>query len=178
MDKKQFLILLGTLSVFFFIGGFFGTNFYLNHKIDDLFDKTFATNKPANENIKNIMDEQNDEMEDFQKSFFTQNSNPENSGFMFFGNPNTISGTIRTEENEKNYKISVNLKPFNNDIKNVKVKVGKHRVTISAHAKDKHNSSSVYKSFSVSDKLDKNKMTKVQKGSNLIITIPKQIQNY
>src|SRR5574344_508798 len=122
MEKKQFLILLGTLSALFFIGGFFGANSFLNHKFDDIFEKTFAVGTPLiNKNIDKFMDEEQNELGNFNNSFFT--SNNKNSNFMFFTSENTNSNTIKTEENKDCYKIIVNLKPFNNDEKNVKVKI-------------------------------------------------------
>lgn len=66
------------------------------------------------------------------------------SGFMFIGNNNQNSASIKTEDLKDSYKITVDLKPFNNDKKNIDVKVKDNIVSISAQyqSKDKNEFSS------------------------------------
>src|SRR5574344_976174 len=162
MDKKQFLILISTASALFFIGGFFGANAYLKHAFNNSIEKAFALND--NENINDMIELQQKNIENFNKAFFTPAHNIDHSGFTFFENENTNSGAIKTENLSNAYKITVNLKPFNNDENNVKVKVGKHRI---------YNSASIYQTFSVPDKLDKKAVKSIKSGNKLIITVPK-----
>jgi HSP20 family molecular chaperone IbpA len=86
--------------------------------------------------------------------------------------------TIRTEENPKEYKITVNLKTYGNDEKNINFKTDKNRVSISAKYennknKNSYSSSSFYESFGLPGKIDNSKIVKERKGDNLVIIIPK-----
>ncbi|MBP7211204.1 Hsp20/alpha crystallin family protein [bacterium] len=178
MDKKQFLILLSTLSAVFFIGAFFGTGAFINNMFNTHSDRVFKSafsSDDAFTDVDKAIKAQQEEMENFHKQFFnTPNHNMKNSGFVFFSNNDfSNSSTIKSEETKDMYKVTVNLKQFNNDSKNVKVNVNKNRVTISANAKDKNNTSSVYQSFSLPSKIDLKSVKQEQEGSNLVITIPK-----
>jgi|GEM_PF-3028209 len=91
------------------------------------------------------------------------------------------NATFRTEETPKEYKIIVNLKSFGNDEKNVNFKADKNRITISAKYesnkdKNSYSSSSFFESFGIPGKIDNSKIIKERKGDNLIIVIPKNVE--
>ncbi len=93
-----------------------------------------------------------------------------------FGSSNFSS--VKTEETEKEYKITLDLKKFGNDEKNVNFELKNNTVTISAKYENRgqenyYNSSSFYKSFSLPSKVDANNVKKIIENNKLIFIIPK-----
>jgi HSP20 family molecular chaperone IbpA len=185
MDKKQFLILLGTLSVAFFLGAFLGTGAYLNHSTclnnfaifhhSNPFQPVFADDDDAFTDINKMIENQQKQMNEFKQSFVTENdSNAKNSGFVFMSNQNATSNLLKMEELENCYKITINLKSFNNDENNVKIKIHKNKVNILAKYKNKNSNSEINQTYYLPKKVNQNTISKVKKGSDLIITIPKE----
>lgn len=92
------------------------------------------------------------------------------------------NSNVKIEEKPKNYIITVNLKNFGNDEKNIKLKTDEHSIEISAtnrqEKKNDQNSSfsenSFYQKITSAEKLDTKSIKKEKNGANLIITIPKK----
>lgn len=83
---------------------------------------------------------------------------------------------VHLEKNPDAYKIIIDLKPFDNDEKNVEVRVNGDTLTINAAGiKEKRHKESIYKfsqSYTFDDDADLSKMDKTKVGDSLIITIP------
>lgn len=83
---------------------------------------------------------------------------------------------IRAEKDADNYKIIIDLKPFDNDEKNVEVTTNGNVLTVTAAgAVKKHGTEHVLKvsqSYSFNDDVDLNKLTKIREGNEYIIFIP------
>jgi len=87
------------------------------------------------ENQRKLFDQINKDFEKFM------NISPAPSSFMFSGNTKTnnqSSVNIKTEESKDLYKITVDLKPFNNDEKKVDLNVKDNIITISANYQSKN----------------------------------------
>ena len=80
------------------------------------------------------------------------------------------------DDNADAYKMIINLKPFNNNPKNVDVNVQENKVSVNAVGeKSGRNSDRVYsfsQSFMLPEKIDLTKVTKEKKGHNYVITMP------
>jgi len=83
---------------------------------------------------------------------------------------------IRLERTDKNYKIIVDLRPFDNDEKNVEVTANGNVLTINAAgAANKHGHERILKvsqNYMFDDDVDLSNMTKMRQGKDLIIYIP------
>lgn len=89
-----------------------------------------------------------------------------------------INPLVKIEDIPDKYVITVNLKQLGNDEKNVDLKIVNNIITISAKYDNKnekglHNSSSFYRTFTASENIDKDKITRFKNGDILTITIPK-----
>ena len=123
---------------------------------------------------------ENFEIKDFEKGNFDKkfegkmakkklpNANP-------IGHP-PFNPVVNMEEMPDKYKITVNLRRFNNDEKNIKIDIKSHSVKISGTAntntKEEQSSFSYSKSFTVSKKIDADNIKKEVVGNRLIITAP------
>lgn len=160
MNKKQFIILLFSTCIAAFFGAFIA------------FHTVMLPAPPPP-----IMD--TNEMAKQTEDFMNQPPMP--ADFMVFGNSFLNAGnvtSIKTIETKDSYLIKIDLKPFNNDPKNVDVKVkGKH-VSISANYKSKtknqSSSSEFYQSLTLPSKIDDKAVEQKQEGNFLVITIPKK----
>lgn len=80
------------------------------------------------------------------------------------------------DDTTDSYKMIVNLKPFDNNPKNVELTVDGNHVKIKAAGeKNKHNSEKLYafsQSFVLPDKIDESKITKEKIKNKYIITLP------
>lgn len=87
-----------------------------------------------------------------------------------------IASFVRMEKTNDAYKIIINLKPFDNNEKNVKVSVNNNVLNISAAGERAtgHNQEIVRYSqnFTFGDDVDLDKLTKMKDGNDYIITIP------
>lgn len=83
--------------------------------------------------------------------------------------------TYKDDENDE-YKMIINLKPFNNNAKNVNVDVQQNKVSVTALGeKTGHHTDKVYsfsQSFVLPEKIDTEKVTKEVKHNKYIITMP------
>jgi len=188
MDSKKFLIILVSSVLAVFLGAFvafwaiFGnlqknyhTSFFDRNMVTGV-DDSFAQMDKMFEHQQKMLDRINKDFDDLM------NNNQSHSGFMLLGNHGTgaeNSASIKTEEQKDFYKITVNLKPFNKDGKNVDVKVKGNTVSISAkyQSKDKNefNSSQFYQSLTLPSKLEAKDIKQEKHGDSLVITIPKKI---
>lgn len=180
MDKKKFIILLVTIVVTIFVSIFFSFWFFFGDKTpknnfpNDIATPDFAGVNEQFDQINKIISDQQKAIENFNKDFNnTINQKP------FLGLFNNQSGAVnvQSEELKDKYKITVSLKPFNNDEKNVNVKVKGKEVTISAKyqskEKNKTNSSEFLQTLTLSSKVNSKAVKREKQGDNLIISIPK-----
>lgn len=83
---------------------------------------------------------------------------------------------IRLERTDKNYKIIVDLRPFDNDEKNVEVTADGNVLTINAAgASNRHGHERILKvaqSYMFDDDVNLSNMTKMRQGKDLVIYIP------
>lgn len=190
MDKKKFLILLFSTVSAAFIGSFLASYLILApHNFGPWF---MPQNSPRMmdgnaldqqmerriERQQELVADMSDDMDDDKNDFMARPPVPVN--FPIFGNNVFNAGnvtTIKTEETKDAYKIKINLKPFNNDLKNVKVKISGDKVSISAQykSKDKHEfkSSQFYQSLTLPKKIDVKTVKQEKEGDSLVVTIPK-----
>lgn len=189
MDKKNFLHLLLAVVVTIFFSIFFSFWFFFGRNKNQEYINPENNVPTAVINANDSFKQMNKMIENQQKYFDQINQNIDDSttqgnrsaNFLFAGN-NLLnmenSASIRTEELKDSYKITVNLKPFNNDPNNIDLKVKGNRITISAKYKSKNknefNSSQFYESLTLPSKLDAGTIKKQKEGSNLIIVIPKE----
>lgn len=195
METKKFLIILLSSVLAVFVGTFlafwilFGNinNYHKAFSNSLIIPEAFA----AENTIKNISDI--DKVIEQQIKFFDKinkdfeelmNIKPVPSGYIFLGKNkinNQSQTSIKTEELKDKYRITVDLKPFNNDEKNVDLSVKDNTISISANyqskAKNDFNSSHFYQSLTLPEKLNVKDIKQEKKDSNLIITIPKQLEN-
>ena len=83
---------------------------------------------------------------------------------------------IRLEKADKNYKVYVDLRPFDNDEKNVEVTANGNVLTITAAgASDRHGHERILKvsqNYMFDDDVNLANMTKIREGKDLVIYIP------
>lgn len=87
-----------------------------------------------------------------------------------------ISGFIHVEKAKDAYKIIIDLKPFDNNEKNVEVSTAGNILTINAAgektARNKEEVIRYNQNFTFGDDVDLDKITKVREGNKYIITVP------
>lgn len=87
-----------------------------------------------------------------------------------------ISGFIHVEKAKDAYKIIIDLKPFDNNEKNVEVSTAGNILTINAAgektARSKEEVIRYNQNFTFGDDVDLDKITKVREGNKYIITVP------
>lgn len=88
----------------------------------------------------------------------------------------TVSDFIHVEKTPDSYKIVIDLKPFDNNEKNVEVKTEGNTIIINAAGeKNKHNKTEIIRfsqAFNFGDDVDVENMTKIREGNKYIINIP------
>lgn len=179
MDKKRFLILLFSTLTVVFLAAFIA--FYT------VFENTKENSEPnLNEqelsSVEELSKEESKELEEMDKNFEHEQKFVQSTpGFIFMSNNGpsiTNPPIIKTEEKNNTYKITVDLKPFGGNEGNVKTKIKDKTIKISAEYKSKQhgkfNSSKIYQTFVLPYKIDKNSITKAQKGDFLVITVKKK----
>lgn len=169
MDKKNFTILLASTVLAAFLGAFWAV--YLSRPPHPPLG--VKPPMPIAEQEK-MMAQQEDYFEKFNHDFdeLVENS-PTRGSFISINNFG-----LKTEETKDMYKIIVDLKPFNNDEKNVIVKVKGNTLHIKAQYKseNKHeySSSQFHQALTFPSKIDANAIKQEKKDDSLIITIPKK----
>lgn len=89
-----------------------------------------------------------------------------------------VKSPIETFKDDKNneYKMIINLKPFNNNPKNINLDIQDNRVSVTGVGeKSGKNTDKVYtfsQSFVLPEKIDLEKVTKEKSGHNYVITLP------
>jgi HSP20 family molecular chaperone IbpA len=182
-STKKFWLMLVTFFVAIFLGCFVAF-YFLASQINKTSQSEFFFNDGySHMNMHRYMDEADRMFEDFDRDFEKmRDSDFFPTGMMQFANQKYINGapTIKTAETPKAYNISVNLKAFNNDPKNVRVKAKGNRISISADYNskndDSYKSSAFYESFNLPSKIDASMIKKQVKGNYLTISIPKNSQ--
>lgn len=83
---------------------------------------------------------------------------------------------IHVDRAEDNYKIIIDLRPFDNDEKNIEVKANGNTITINgAGEKNSHRGQEIThysQTFAFGERINAQDITKVRQGNNYIITIP------
>ena len=83
---------------------------------------------------------------------------------------------IHVDRADDNYKIIIDLKPFDNDEKNIEVKANGNTITINgAGEKNSHHGQEIThysQTFTFGERINAQDITKVRQGNNYIITIP------
>ncbi len=86
------------------------------------------------------------------------------------------SNFIRVEKNTDNYRIIIDLKPFDDNEKNVEVKTNGNILTVTAAGENrKHGHEMITKvsqNFMFDDDVDLSKITKIREGNDYIIFVP------
>lgn len=194
MDKKQFIIILASSVLAIFLGSFLASYIIFgrtpkpphivffsrptppNEFFED--DETFYQMNKALENQQKFLDKMN---KDFESSM-NQTFAPVNKVALRPKKAlNKVSTGMKTEETKDYYKITMDLRPFNNDENNVKVSVKDNTVSISAKYKSKEKNSFSSADFSQSltlpVKIEDDDIKKQKQGNFLVITIPKDIED-
>ena len=87
-----------------------------------------------------------------------------------------VAQFVHVEKMDDAYKIIIDLRPFDNDEKNVEVKADGNTIIINAAGeKNMHHKQEIMKysqAFAFGEKIDTNNITKVRDGNNYIITVP------
>jgi len=168
-NTKKFLIALGAGFVALFLGALVA--FYL---VLSQFTKNINISYSTNSAYANDFTDQNI-FNDIDRQFNSVLKNmPQHENFNIIDS----HSSVKTEDNPNEYKVSVDLKPFGGDEKNVNIKIQGNRVIISAtykNGKDKNqfSSSSFYQSFSVPGKVDPSKIIKKREADILTVIVPK-----
>lgn len=195
MDKKNFVILVMSTLIAAFLGAFIAS--FVIYKMimppppphlgvpfvmdgvkspspKDM-NAIFENNKKMLEQQEEFFDRFNDEVEDSLEHY------PTGARFVYVNN-----NSLSTQETPDMYKVTIDLKPFNNDEKNVQVEVKGKTVTISAKYKSndsddekegkQFSSSQFYQTLTLPSKIDEKSVKKQKEGSYLIITIPKAVK--
>jgi len=166
MEKNKFLILLFSVIIAAFFGSFLASYIILtpNNPEPIFAPKTPNVTFDINKQRKNLT-----------------NQEPSATDFPIFGNNLLNVGnvtSIKTEETKDGYKIKIDLKPYNNDPKNVAVKIRGRNVSISAQYQSKNkqgaSSSKIYQSFTLPEKIDEKTVKQEKAGNYLVITILKK----
>lgn len=180
MDKKTLIIVIISTAIAGFLGAYTASVFVFS-KHPELRHAPFLT---KNHYIQSDFD---DIFDDFEKSLSEQEEfNKKIDDKLNFIEKRPISTFTIVKNNELKfietkdaYKITINLKPFNEDPKNVDVKADDNTVIISAKYesknKDKYSSSQFYQEFELPSEIDEVNIKKEKQGHLLIITLPKEM---
>lgn len=120
------------------------------------------------------------QMKNFDKMIQEQERNFEKKFQSDFINPNRLNKSssqfIRVEKLSNAYRIVIDLRPFDNDERNVEIKAEGNTLIINvAGAKTVRNKQEVIKysqAIAFGEKINTDEITKVKQGYNYIITIP------
>lgn len=121
------------------------------------------------ENIDRIIKEQ-DKM--FERDFGLGAFPMQNKALMIMKAP------VETYKDDKDnaYKMIINLKPFNNNPKNIDIKISDNQISINGVSeKSKGNAEKIYsfsQSFVLPEKIDTQNVTKEKQGHKYIVTMP------
>ncbi len=185
-STKKFWLTLAVISVAIFLGCFLG--FYVfaqqmskNDQYDYIYNNNFDHIR-MHKHMQRYMEQADRMFDDFDREFAEiDDFKLIPTGMMQFASPKLINGkpTVQTSETSKDYIIKINLKPFNNDAKNVQVKTKDKRVIISAdyssEKDDSYSSSMFYQSFNLPTKVNPSMMKKEVKNNYLTVIIPKNL---
>lgn len=182
MDKRNFLILLTCTVIAAFSGAFVASvmmskppippppSFLGQHQppqIQGGFENAMEQQEKIFERDMEFFDRFESDMDDLIEQ------SPNSAGFIQMTNAG-----LKTSETPNEYKIEIDLKPFDKNEKNVNVKIKGNTVKISAGYKTKdktnYNSSQFYQSITLPSKIDASAIKKEKQGDLLIITIPKK----
>ena len=87
-----------------------------------------------------------------------------------------IQKYIKVEKTPQNYRIVVDLRPFDNDEKNVEVNTNGNSLMVTAVGEyNKHGHNEIVRisqSFSFDDDTDLSKITKIREGNDYVIVVP------
>lgn len=192
MDKKQFSILLVSSMILAFFGAFFGTIVafkeigpkHFNHRPFPHFMKEQMDHPPTMgmERDFEIPDAKTRSLIEEQERFIDKAEDDFEDMMEHAPTPARLvlisSGGIKTQEMKDAFKVTVDLKPFNNDEKNIKVNTHGDKIFISAKYRTGQNgdfkSSQLHQMLTFPVKIDTAKIKKQKEGNSLVIIIPKK----
>lgn len=178
MDKRSFSILLASTIAAAFLGSFLASMVIFNHRphkhhVFNAERMSFPASMDVNHPIKFIEEQEEafNKMDDELEDSISQIPQP---AFIYLSNTG-----LKTLETDDFYKITIDLKPFNNDEKNVNVKINGRKVLISAKysskAKKDFSSAQFSQVLVFPEKIHPQYVKKQKQGNLLVITIPKDI---
>lgn len=190
MERDKFIILLASTVIAAFVGAF-AASFMINlggrpakpyffpHMVErplhsDL-DPGFGGGMEQNEKMLEDQEKMLDKLDDSLENSMEEGIEhaARHGGFFFM----RTSG-LKTQETKDLYRIIVDLKPFNNDMKNVDVRVKGKNITISAKYKSKNknefSSSQFYQTLTLPMKINVDAVKKQKQGDSLVILVPKK----
>lgn len=195
MDKKNFVILLIGTIIAAFLGAFLASLFIFRinrpQHLAFVTQDTATSQIPGMETYMSLEDtDKTDKIIQDQQKFFDKvnkdfanfmKQSPITQGAIFVSN-NKLNienaSFIKTEELKDVYKITIDLKSFNNDPQNIDLKVKGNTITISAKYKSKNknelSSSQFYQTLTLPSKIDTNNIKQHKEDNSLVITIPKK----
>lgn len=177
MDKKSIIILIISTAIAAFIGAFVGCSIVMNKYVNPhpkhlwtvMSSDLQNTDKMAQEQ-QQLIDNNDKDLEDSMKHFFTKP----------LLSPPTIGNGVKLQDKKDKYLISIDLKPFDNNPKNVNVKIDDNKVFISAKykSKDKNDFHSAQLQQTLILPTDINDETVKQEkiGNSWVITLPKAVE--
>lgn len=182
MDKKNFTILLLSTVIAAFLGAFaaswyFHTNFEHSYNpmmrpISRGFDKSFNNVEKMIERQQDVFDEDIDNGLENDMDDMVEHA-PMSLNFAYMSN-----NGLKTSETNDAYKVTVDLKPFNSDEKNIDMKVKGNSLYISAKYKSKgqheFHSSQFYQVLHLPKDANVKGINQQKEGDFLVINIPKK----
>ena len=154
------LVFLGAFLAFYTLG-----DFYMKRHIPHIpIPPMQQMQREFDRMDKDFIREQRKLNKEFQKNFDNNRVFMENQGI------------VNMSENDDVYKLIIDLKPFDNNEKNVQVNTNGQKMTIEGAGitttKNGEKMVRVSQSYMFDKKVKLNEMTKFREGNNLIITIP------
>lgn len=186
MEKKQFVILFASTILSAFLGAFLAANLVLPQllkasqppapiiprpKVNIVTHAPIVSHTVKQKAIISKMDK-------MSQVCMNQPPIPENFPFINNNMMNIANMTsLKTEETADYYKLKINLKPFNNDPKNIKIKIKSDSLMISGNYKSKNKKENYSANFNQSlrfpFRFKKGGIKKQKSGDELIVIIPK-----
>lgn len=192
MDKKQFSILLISSVSLAFLGAFLGTIVafkeigpkQMNQRPFPHFMKEQMEQPPMMDMSRDFVvpDAKTESLIEEQEKFIDKAEDDFEDMMEHAPTPARLvlitSGGINTQELKNAFKVTVDLRPFNNDEKNVKVNTHGDKIFVAAKYRTGQNgdfkSSQLHQMLTFPVKIDTTKIKKQKEGNSLVIIIPKK----
>ncbi len=184
MDKKDFTILLVCTFIAAFLGSLLAIkhvlspyrypyhphHHFMSSNMEPFMRHDFDYPKEFIEYHKKMMENFDDDVQPLLKRKM------KNANLFLFSNTG-----VKTQETDNMYKITFDMKPFNNNPKNVIIESEDDSITISAKYKSKKGneikSAQFFQEIEFPTDIKQNEIKKQYKGDSLIITVPKLLKS-